>query len=250
MELTTLADIQEAAAYIFNSWTLGLREAQMMGRNAYFDNFKDAYRVHYLFARINAAYVKDDKIYIGNEETDLSSISSSYFDLWHYRGTWTMSGLFGSSNDTESITDVVDTENGGIVSKPPPTGGTEDSPDQGGDVTIPVIPDVTSDDGSGDSNTGEGGDAPSGSTVTYNLSLRAGSQAVSIGANVITFYVNGVATPFESEVGADYILDSYVLTNSGRKQSNLVVSQYLASGFVVDDILEAGVLYYQAIPRT
>ena len=163
-----------------------------------------------------------------------------------------MSGLFGSSNDTESITDVVDTENGGIISKPPPTGGTEDSTDQGGDVTIPVTPDVTSDDGSGDSNTGEGGDTPTGNTTTYTttINLRAGSQAVSIGANVITFFVNGVATPFGSDVGADYILDAYVMTNSGRKQSNLVVSQYLASGFVVDDILEAGVLYYQAIPRT
>lgn len=245
MELTNLTDIQEASAYIFNSWTLGLREAQLHGRNSYFDYFRDAYRVHYLHGRINAACAIGDKIFIGDEEVTLSSVADSYFDLWHYRGTWTENGRWGSSTPTEQVGGDKDTSGGGICTKPP-TNGTNGT--NGSDVVITTPPTVTPDDGTGDSNTGYGGDTNTTTTVVNNnFNLRAGSQAVGIGTNLIVFYLDGIVSPLPDE---DYILDAYVITASGRQQRNLVIAQQLKNGFQVSDILESGTIYYQAIPRT
>lgn len=244
MELTNLLDIQEAAAYILNSWTLGLREAQLQGRNSYFDYFRDSYRVHYLYGRIASAYVLNDKIYIGDEEVTLASVSDSYFDLWHYRGTWIESGIFGGAVDTEGLGGSKDTPNGGICTKPPTT---DPEDEQGGDVTIPLPPTVTPDDGTTDSNTGEAGDSTTTTITNNNLNLRVGHQVVSIGSNLIVFFLNGIATPLPN---ASYVIETYVITSSGRMQRNLVISQQLAGGFIVDDILESGTLYYQAIPIT
>lgn len=244
MEFTNLYDIQEASAYILNSWTLGLREAQLHGRNSYFELFRDAYRVHYLYGRIKASYILNDKIYIGNEETTLAAIADTYFTLWHYRGTFIENGLYGGATDTEIIGGEKDTVNIGIITKPPVD--EVDDGGQGGDVET-ELPPIVPDDGTGNSDTGVGGD--SGGTIVYEstINLRAGSQGVTVGTNVVTFFLNGVATPLEDN---DYILDAYVVTVSGRQQRNLVVSQQLAGGFVVTDILEAGTIWYQAIPRT
>jgi len=234
--MEALDQIKQDAAYILNSWTLGLREAQFVGRNSYFDNFRDAYRIHYLYGLIDAVNDVDGTLYLGDQEITLTELKSTFSKLWHYRGVWVEGGLYGSSNLTDTISDVIDDSNTGGIGNP-----------STGDIIINLPPTITQDAGDGDSNTGTGGDVPNVIVYESTTALRAGSQAVAIGSNFITFYLNGVATPLDT---TDYVVTAFVTTSSGRQQNNLVISSKLANGFQVDDILEAGVIYYHAIPTT
>lgn len=94
---------------------------------------------------------------------------------------------------------------------------------------------------------GDGGSVENGGTTVVDNNQRVGELTVGVGANVITFYVNGVATPFPN---TSYQVDAWLITNSGYMQRQVVVSNKLANGFTVEDILEAGVLHYQATLNT
>lgn len=72
---------------------------------------------------------------------------------------------------------------------------------------------------------------------------RVGEVPVVAGTNVITFYQNGVPKPFSTTA---YQVDPWVEAYSGYMQRNLVVTK-LTNGFIVNDILEAGILKYHAI---
>lgn len=76
---------------------------------------------------------------------------------------------------------------------------------------------------------------------------RAGSLAVTAGANPVTFLKDGVASPLPS---ADYIVEAWVIAQSGQRQNNVVVTGQVAGGFTASDVLKAGTLYYQAILNT
>lgn len=76
---------------------------------------------------------------------------------------------------------------------------------------------------------------------------RAGSLAVVAGANAVTFIKDGVASPLPS---ASYTLEAWVITSSGQRQSELVITTKTAGGFVASDVLKAGTLYYQALLNT
>jgi len=65
---------------------------------------------------------------------------------------------------------------------------------------------------------------------------RSGTQVAVVGTNVI-----GFSSPLPS---ADYTIQVYVIGETGYQQTNLVVSTVTANGFVVTDVLEAGVLTY------
>lgn len=82
-----------------------------------------------------------------------------------------------------------------------------------------------------------------GTTSVVNDHYRAGEVAVSAGSGTVTFMLDGVASPLAS---SDYQLTVYVATSSGYEQRNIVVSAKYASGFVYEDVLEAGTLHYVA----
>lgn len=90
---------------------------------------------------------------------------------------------------------------------------------------------------------GDGEALPNNGTVVVDNNQRVGELAVGVGANVVTFYVGGVATPFPN---TNYQVDAWLITNSGYMQRQVVVSNKLKNGFTVENILEAGVLHYQA----
>lgn len=94
---------------------------------------------------------------------------------------------------------------------------------------------------------GDGGAVENNGTVVVDNDQRVGELSVGVGANVVTFYVGGVATPFPN---TNYQVDAWLITNSGYMQRQVVVSNKLANGFTVEDILEAGVLHYQATLNT
>jgi len=94
---------------------------------------------------------------------------------------------------------------------------------------------------------GEGGAVQPGETADTLDDHRVGSQRVTIGQNVVTFIKDGVASPLPSN---DYTVIAWVEGDSGFRQSNLQPSTYVASGFVVDDVLEAGLIRYQAVLNT
>lgn len=104
------------------------------------------------------------------------------------------------------------------------------------DVDLADYSDIEEDDGDGEPPL-KGGD-----TVSEDH-YRVGEVAVVAGANVVTFYKNGVASPFPN---TNYQVDPWVEAYSGYMQRNLVVTK-MANGFIANDILEAGVLKYQAI---
>jgi len=76
---------------------------------------------------------------------------------------------------------------------------------------------------------------------------RSGNLAATIGANVVTFIKDGVASPLAS---SDYTVDAWVIANSGQKQTNLVLTTRTAGGFVASNVLKAGTLYYVATLNT
>lgn len=94
---------------------------------------------------------------------------------------------------------------------------------------------------------GDGGSVDSVGAVVVDNDMRIGELAVGVGANVVTFYLGGVPTPFPN---TSYQVDAWLITNSGYMQRQVVVSNKLANGFTVEDILEAGVLHYQATLNT
>jgi len=76
---------------------------------------------------------------------------------------------------------------------------------------------------------------------------RSGNIPVVVGANPVTFIKNGVPTPF---VENDYTVQAWAMSNSGYRQNNVVVVGMTAGGFIANDILEAGTLYYIATLNT
>ena len=62
---------------------------------------------------------------------------------------------------------------------------------------------------------GDGGSIENGGTTVVDNNQRVGELTVGVGANVITFYVNGVATPFPN---TNYQVDAWLITNSGYMQ--------------------------------
>ena len=90
---------------------------------------------------------------------------------------------------------------------------------------------------------GDSGTCVPGTDSTTDDHYRAGEVAVSAGSGTVTFIKNGVASPLAS---SNYRLTVYVKTASGYEQRNIVVSAKYASGFVYDDVLEAGTLNYVA----
>ena len=94
---------------------------------------------------------------------------------------------------------------------------------------------------------GDGGVVENNGTVVVDHNQRVGERTVGTGANVVTFYLGGVPTPFPS---TNYEVDAWLITNSGYMQRQVVVSNKLANGFTVEDILESGVLHYQATLNT
>lgn len=76
---------------------------------------------------------------------------------------------------------------------------------------------------------------------------RSGNLPVVVGANPVTFIKNGVAAPFSEN---DYTVQAWAISNSGFRQNNVVVTGTTAGGFVANDILEAGTLYYIATLNT
>lgn len=244
----SLYQIQEASAYILNSWTLGLRECQLMGRTGYQKYYKDAYRVHYLWGVISSAYELDGVVYVGDTAVGITYIIDTYYKLWHYRGWWFETGLWGSGGTPDAIDGG--TDGGGGIIKDGEIPDDNSEPDGGGDIVIVIPPAIDGDDGDGGSDgDGEDGDPGDGGTtiiINTTLEYRAGQVNVVPGVAVVTFIEDGVASPLPD---ADYILDAYVLSNNGRMQRNLVYTRY-ASGFTVQDILETGVLHYVAMPIT
>ena len=65
---------------------------------------------------------------------------------------------------------------------------------------------------------------------------RAGTLRVGVGMNVVSF-----SSPLST---VNYRIQVYVSADSGYEQRNLVVSTKTTNGFVVNDVLEAGVLTY------
>lgn len=258
--------IKEASAYILNSWTLGLRETQWYGRKSYYEKYKDAYRVHYLWQIINSAYELDGDIYVGDEIVGMTYIMDTYHKLWHYRGGWIEEGIHGSATTPDYVEgdDAIDTEVPGIcVPKPEDgedglpgepgndgsevPGGTGGDGSDGGDTNIDLPPAIIPDAGDGGSDgTGGSGD----STIIYetvNPEWRIGIVPVLVGENGVTFYKEGVPSPLPD---ANYVVEMYVIANDGTMQRNLVIGVKAAWGFTVTDILRAGNLHYQAIPIT
>lgn len=88
---------------------------------------------------------------------------------------------------------------------------------------------------------GEGGSEET--TTVVDDHYRAGSVAVGAGGAIITFMRNGVPSPLAN---ANYQVDIRVVGYSGYEQRNVVPSTQFSSGFVVEDILEAGILHYTA----
>ena len=245
----SLYEIQEASAYILNAWTLGLRECQLMGRSAYMKYYKDAFRVHYLYAIIESAYEDNGVVYIGDSAVGITYVMDTYYKLWHYRGWWFETGIWGSGGTPDAIDGGTDGGGGIIKDGEIPDDNTEPDPD--GDIIIIIPPIITPDDGD-DGSDGDGEDGDPGddnTTIIINnttLEYRAGQLPVVPGTAVVTFIEDGVASPLPD---ADYILEVYVLSTNGRMQRNLVYTRY-AAGFTVMDILEAGILYYTAMPIT
>lgn len=81
------------------------------------------------------------------------------------------------------------------------------------------------------------------SIPTSDDAYRAGEVVVGAGGAIITFMRNGVPSPLAN---ADYQVDVRVAAYSGYEQRNVVISTKFASGFVVEDVLEAGILHYTA----
>lgn len=104
------------------------------------------------------------------------------------------------------------------------------------DVDLTSYDEVVVDDG-------DSGATGGGTTVTTPDHYRAGEVAVSAGSGTVTFIKNGVASPLAN---SNYRLTVYVKTSSGYEQRNIVVSAKYASGFVYDDVLQAGILNYVA----
>ena len=71
--------------------------------------------------------------------------------------------------------------------------------------------------------------------------IRTGAEAVVAGQNVITF-----SSALNSAL---YVLDCWVMTSDGDRQSNLGISAQVAGGFTVDDVIDTGTLYYTAIMK-
>jgi hypothetical protein len=70
--------------------------------------------------------------------------------------------------------------------------------------------------------------------------LRVGSVPVVVGANSIVF-----TSPLNT---ADYTVEAWVIaTVGGARQSNVVVVSEQKSGFIANDVLKVGELFYQAI---
>lgn len=90
---------------------------------------------------------------------------------------------------------------------------------------------------------GDGGSVETGGTTVVDNNMRIGQLTVGTGANVVTFYLGGVPTPFPN---TNYQVDAWLITNSGYMQRQVVISNKLSNGFTVEDILEAGTLHYQA----
>lgn len=107
------------------------------------------------------------------------------------------------------------------------------------DVDLSEYTDVTEDDGNE-------GSKPCTPVVTDDH-YRSATVNVTSGTNIITFIKNGVPTPFESN---DYTVVMWVTLTDGSIQRNLVPTSRTASGFVVSDVLGAGVLEYQATLNT
>jgi len=89
-----------------------------------------------------------------------------------------------------------------------------------------------------------------GGVVVVNVTTdddhyRSGNLPVVVGANPVTFIKNGVAAPFTSAL---YTVQAWAISNSGYRQNNVVGQT--AGGFVANDILEAGTLYYIATLNT
>jgi len=93
---------------------------------------------------------------------------------------------------------------------------------------------------------GEGG-AYVPNVTTEDDHYRSANLPVVVGANPVTFIKNGVASPFTS---ADYTVQAWAISNSSYRQNNVVVTGQTAGGFVANDILEAGTLYYIATLNT
>lgn len=93
---------------------------------------------------------------------------------------------------------------------------------------------------------GEGGVCIANPTVTDDH-YRSGNIPVVVGANPVTFIKNGVAAPFSEN---DYTVQAWAMSNSGYRQNNVVVVGMTAGGFIANDILEAGTLYYIATLNT
>lgn len=110
-------------------------------------------------------------------------------------------------------------------------------------VDLSIFTTNTDDNGSIEEDDGEGG-ACSGDTSTDNDHYRVGEQVCSIGVNVVTFYKDGVVSPFTT---TDYIVIAWVEGYNGQRQSNLVPTTYTKGGFVVENVLVDGILKYQAI---
>ena len=91
---------------------------------------------------------------------------------------------------------------------------------------------------------GDGGTVDPTTPTTDSDHYRVGELPVTVGTNAVTFFKDGVAAPFPS---TDYIVIAWVETHTGYRQSNLQPSTYTAGGFIVTDVLEAGILKYQAI---
>jgi hypothetical protein len=108
------------------------------------------------------------------------------------------------------------------------------------DVDLSDYTDITPDNG-------EGGAVEDGGSTIDTDTYRSGNMAVVVGSNPVTFIKDGVASPLSSN---DYTVVAYVKTPGGYQQNNLQISTLTAGGFVVEDILEAGTLYYQATLNT
>ena len=102
-------------------------------------------------------------------------------------------------------------------------------------VDLSNYTDITADDGGGGSSSSES------SSSTSSDNVRAGHQASSVGTNIVTFTVDGIVSPLAS---ADYVISAWNLTSTGYKQVNLNVTTQIAGGFVIDNVITAGTLYY------
>lgn len=94
---------------------------------------------------------------------------------------------------------------------------------------------------------GDGGACEGDSGSQTEDHYRSGNLAVTTGANPVTFIKDGVASPLES---ADYTVEAWVISESGQRQNNIVVTGQVAGGFTASDVLKAGTLYYIATLNT